>query len=210
MPATLPTMSPAPANLGGTSQSPTFGGGLGGFLGDVYGSKYGIPNPVATAGSAIQGNLGNLAGIYGLSTGADTASGAGVQSEYIHNLPDYMGMLTTATGNVGQELQGQVPQDVINLLQQQGAERGITTGQGPGSPNTNAAYLQALGLTSLGLENQGMAGFNQLYQDTPTGPAFNPSSMFVTPEQEQAAQLAANQMAAAPDPQLTGLLNNLF
>jgi hypothetical protein len=32
--------------------------------------------------------------------------------------------------------------------------------------------------------------------------------MMVTPEQEQAAQLAANQEAAAPDPELTGLMSN--
>ena len=199
------------ASLGGNIQGNALGdSGLGGFLGDIYGSKYGVPNPVSTAGQAISGNLGNLAGIYGLSTGADQASGAGVQSEYLANLPNYTGMLTQATQNVGQELGGQVPADVQRQLQQAAAERGISTGQGPNSPNDSASYLQALGLTSLGQMQTGMQGFNQLYQDTPTGPAFNPSSMFVTPEQQQAAQLAANQEAAAPDPALTGILSNLF
>jgi hypothetical protein len=200
------------ANLGSTGSGGSVLGNdnfLGGFLSDVYGSKYGIPNPTGTAGSAIAGNEANLSGIYGLAMGADAISAAGAQSQYTANLPNYSGMLTQATGNVGSELQGQVPQDVINLLQQQGAERGVATGQGAGGPNTNASYLQALGLTSLGLENQGMQGFNQLYQDTPTGAQFNPSSMFVTPEQEQAAQLAANQEAAAPDPQMAGIMENL-
>jgi len=184
---------------------PVLGGLAQSVLGGIYGTKYGVPDPTQTAGAAISGNLGNLAGIYGLSTGADQASGAGVQSEYLANLPNYTGMLTQATQNVGQELGGQVPSDVQRQLQTAAAERGVTTGQGPNSPNTSAAYLQALGLNSEQQMQQGMQGFNQLYQDTPTGPAFNPSSMFVTPEQQQAAQLAANQEAAAPDPELAGL-----
>lgn len=201
-------MQPQTATLGGNSQSPTFGGGIGGWLGDVYGSKYGIPNPTATAGNAISGNLGNLAGIYGLSVGADQASAAGAASQYQLNLPDYTGMLNSATTNVGQELQGQLPADVQSQIQTAAAERGVAGGGGANSPNTNAAYLQALGLTSLGMTQTGMQGFDQLYKDTPTGPMFDPSSMFVTPEQQQAAQLAANQMAAAPDPELTGFMSN--
>jgi hypothetical protein len=194
--------------LGNTvNQIPLVGGAAEGLLSSLYGTKYGVPDPTQTAGAAISGNLGNLAGIYGLSTGADQASGAGVQSEYLANLPNYTGMLTQATQNVGQELGGQVPSDVQRQLQTAAAERGVTTGQGPNSPNTSAAYLQALGLNSENQMQQGMVGFNQLYQDTPTGPAFNPSSMFVTPEQQQAAQLASNQEAAAPDPQAAGLLN---
>lgn len=207
----MPTaaITPAPANLGGTSQSSTLGGGIGGWLGDVYGSKYGIPNPVATAGSAISGNIGNLSGIYDLTVGADQAAAAGAQSELLANLPDYSGMLNQATTNVGQELQGQLPQDVVSQLQSNAAERGVAGGFGVNSPNNNAAFLRALGLTSLGEMQQGQQGFGQLVQETPQGPQFNPSTMMVTPEQEQAAQLAANQMAAAPDPELTGFLNSL-
>ena len=195
--------SSLPGSVGGNA----IGGGLGDWLGDIYGQKYSIPNPTATAGNAIAGNESNLAGIYGLTMGADAASAAGAREQYAMNLPDYTGMLTQATTNVGSELQGQVPQDVVNLLQQRGAERGVMTGQGAGGPNTNASYLQALGLTSLGLENQGLQGFSQLYADTPVGPQFSPSSMMATPEQEQAAQLAANQEAAAPDPELSGIMS---
>ena len=206
--STGPSTTSVASTLGGNTQSPTFGGGIGGWLGDVYGSKYGIPNPVSTAGSAISGNLSNMYGISSLTEAADAASGAGVQSEYLNNLPDYMGMLNSASTNAATDLSGAVPQDVQSQLQQSAAERGVSTGQGPNSPNTNAAYLRALGLTSLGMQQTGMQDFNQLYQDTPTGTQFNPSSMMVTPEQEQAAQLAANQEAAAPDPELTGLMSN--
>jgi hypothetical protein len=211
MPTTTSNTSTS-ANLGSSGSGGSVLGNnnfVGGVLGDAYGTKYGIPNPVSTAGSAISGNLSNMYGISNLTTAADTAGAQGVQSEYMSNLPDYMGMLTTATNNASQELSGQVPSDVISELQTAAAERGVSGGQGPNSPNTNAAYLRALGLDSLGMQQQGMKDFNTLYQDTPTGPQFNPSSMMVTPEQQQAAQLAANQEAAAADPQMEGIMSNL-
>jgi hypothetical protein len=183
------------------------GAALGSVANDVFGEKYYVPNPGQTAGQAITGDLNNLSGIYGLSTGADTAAAAGAASQYQLNLPNYSGMLNSATTNAGQELQGQVPADVQRQLQTAAAERGVAGGGGANSPNTNAAYLQALGLTSLDMNNRGMSDFNTLYRDTPTGPQFDPSSMFVTPEQQQAAQLAANKEAAAPDPAMAGIFN---
>ena len=100
-----------------------------------------------------------------------------------------------------------MPQDVQNLIASQAAERGVSTGQGAGSPNANASYLQALGLTSLGQEQSGLTGLEGLIGATPTGQGFSAQSGFVTPEQQQAGQLAANQEAAAPDPQAAGLMN---
>jgi hypothetical protein len=194
--------------FGNTVQSlPIVGGTISNLLSSLYGTKYGVPDPTATAGQAASGNVGNL-GVIGQETmGADTISAQGAALPYQMNLPNYEGMLQTATGNASQDLSGQVPQDVQNLLSQQAAERGVTTGQGVGSPDSSAAYLQSLGLTSLGMEQQGQQDFNQLFADTPTGSQFNPGSGFVTPSQEQAAQLASNEEAAAPDPQMAGLMN---
>jgi hypothetical protein len=45
--------------------------------------------------------------------------------------------------------------------------------------NANAAWLRALGLTSVGLQNQGMQGLHQLVADTPVPQLFNPASLFV-------------------------------
>jgi hypothetical protein len=183
---------------------------LGGLLQSLYGSKYGIPNPTSSAAAAIGGNIGNLGADTALTEGADATSALGAALPFEINLPGYESNLSQAATNTGEELQGEVPQDVQNLLAEQAAERGISTGQAPGSPDTNAAYLQALGLTSIGQEQQGQSNLSQLIGETPTGPAFNPSSMFVTPEQQQAAQLASNQEAAAPDPQAAGLLNTFM
>jgi hypothetical protein len=188
---------------------PVIGGLAQSVLGGITGTKYGVSDPTQTAGNAISGNLGNLSDIYGLTVGSDQASAAGAQSQYLANLPNYAANLNQASTNVGNELNGQLPQDVINQMQQGAAEHGVGGGFGANSPANQSAYLKALGLTSLGLEQQGQQGFEQLVAGTPTGPQFNPSSMMVTPEDQQAAQLAANKEAAAPDPELAGLANTV-
>ena len=189
------------------SNIPLVGGAIGSGLDAMYGTKYSVPDPTATAGSAVSGNLANLGNIYNLTQGADTAAAAGAAIPYQMNLPNYEANLTQASTNVGSELSGQLPPDVMRLLQTNAAERGVAGGFGANNPNTSASYLQALGLTSLGEQQQGLQGLEQLISGTPTGPQFNPSSMFVTPEQQEQAQLLANEEAAAPDPELAGLAN---
>lgn len=217
--STTPTQSApsSPGNLGGSTYEggfsnslaslPGIGGSLNTLLTSLYGSKPATANPVNTAAQAIKGNTSNLAANSNLTLGADTITAAGAQLPFELNLPGYNEMLSTATGNTQQELEGQVPQDVQNLLQQQGAERGVQTGQSTNSPDAEAGYLQALGLTSLGQEQQGQTNLSSLIGETPTGQAVNPANMFVTPEQQQAAAQYANTVAAAPDPEASGLLN---
>lgn len=181
------------------------GGSYGNLPGSGYGysSAYGgipnVPNPTATAGSAIAGNQSNLPGAANLAAGVNQSNEAQLLGQYNMAIPNYSALTATASGVTGQELAGQLPQDVINQLTQQAAERGIATG-GAGSANNNSAYLAALGLTSLGEEQQGFANLGQLVQQAPKAPFFDPSSMFVTPEQQQEAQMAANTFATAPVP----------
>jgi len=199
-----------PGSIGGGSDPTlTSMSGTGGFLGALYGQIPGVANPISSAATATTGNRQNLTNIDNLTQGADTISATGAALPFEINLPGYEGMLQTATGNTGQELQGQVPQDVQNLLAEQSAERGVSTGEAPGSPNTNAAYLQALGLTSLGQEQQGQTNLSQLIGETPTGASYNPASSFVTPAQQQDAAQAVQTAQAAPDPALSGLISAL-
>jgi hypothetical protein len=172
----------------------------------AYGSIPQIPLPSETAGGAISGNLGNLGAIYKLAQEVGSASGAGQAAQYGALLPGLAGYLGQAGGNVASELAGQLPADVINQIQQAGAERGIGTGA-PGSPNANAAMLKALGLTSLGLEQQGQSDLSRLIGEVPVGPAFNPASMLVTPEQQQEAAAANALYRAAPDPYAAAMAN---
>lgn len=165
----------------------------------AYGGVPTMPNPTSTAAAANAGNAGNLPGFENTASNLNPFNEQQLLSQYNMAIPNYAALTSTASGNAQSELGGQVPQDVINLLTQQSAERGITTGM-PSSPNSNAAYLRALGLTSIGQEQTGMSNLHQLTTDAPHAPLFNPASMFVTPEQEQEAQYMANVLGSAPHP----------
>jgi hypothetical protein len=164
----------------------------------AYGTVPTMPNPIFTAGQSISGNIGNLGGLYGLATGTGRASALGANQQLLTNLPGYAGLTTAASRNIASDLAGQVSPDVINLLQQTAAERGI--GFGSDSPNTNAAFLRALGLTSMGLQAQGQNELTGAIGRTPTGPAFNPNQFLVDPGTMQGAQYGANVLRSAPNP----------
>lgn len=180
------------------------------MLGSLYGQTPGVANPIASAATATRGNIGNLPGIANLTQGADIISNAAAPSGLEANLPGYEGMLGTATQNTASELAGQIPQDVVNQLSQEAAERGVATGQASGSPNENAALMKALGLTSLGQEQTGQSNLNTLINETPQGAQFDPASMFVTPNVEQAANQGVQNAMAAPDPGASGLFSSIM
>lgn len=99
-------------------------------------------------------------------TDTSTVVGEDVQAQMQKNLPGYGAMTTADTGNIQSNLAGTVNQDVIQLLQQQAAERGVSTGL-PGAPITDAAYLRALGLTSLQLQQLGHTQLTEAMARTP-------------------------------------------
>lgn len=100
-------------------------------------------------------------------------------SPFVANLPGYANMVGQRSENTQQMLEGQLPQDVIGQITQGAAERGISGGGGPQSPNSNAAFLRALGLSSLDMMGQGSQQLSQSIADTPTPELFNPASLWV-------------------------------
>lgn len=179
------------ANYTFTGTSPAAGG----LAPTNYSSQYGgiptIPSPTATAGTAITGNLANLSSLYQLATGLNPSA------------PAQQTGIATATANANEMLNGQLPKDVVNQILQGAAERGISTGTG-GSSNSNAAYLRALGLNSLGMMQQGQNNLKDVLSMniyTPLGL----DKMLVTPEQEQEAQTAQSIYRAAPNPYIAAL-----
>ena len=163
-----------------------------------YSSAYGgipqVPSPIATQRDVIEGNIGSLGGLYNLAGPLNLFNQQQAPLGLQTNLLGYQGMIGQSSQNIGSLLRGEIPSDVRNLMAQQAAERGVGTG-GIGSPNANAALLRAMGLTSLGLQQQGESELSQAIARTPQGPVFDPSKFFVTPEQQQAAQAAADQVA---------------
>lgn len=174
---------------GRSNTTTSFGGG--GLPGNVYnydpayGGIPGVPDPGASATSALGGDIGNLGRIYGLAGGLDTFNANNAASNLTANVP-----------GLAERSRGQLPQDVINQIMQQAAERGISTGTS-GSPNANGAYLRALGLTSLGVSTE--AG-REIGQAVGRAPILDTSRLVVTPEEQQNAQLMANIYRSAPIP----------
>ena len=165
----------------------------------AYGSIPQLPQPQQTQQQAIAGNLTNLGSLYGLGTGVTSNQNVLAASGLKQNLPGYQKMVGQSSQNIESLLKGQVPADVLAQMQQSAAERGIMTGS-PGSPNSNAAYLRALGLTSLGLQQQGEGELTGAIQRTPQGQPFNLSSFLTTPEQQQQYGTAQAIYNAAPNP----------
>jgi len=157
----------------------------------AYGGVPEIPDPIASAWRALGGNVDLLPGLFSLGNA--------------YNLFNYDQRLGQVQGTPGFEgvlsnLSGQLPQDVVNQIAQRSAERGISSGGAPDSPNLNAAYLRSLGLTSLDQQKTGQNQLNALLGQFQQAAPFNLMSGLVTSEEEQAALNAANQNAGAPNP----------
>jgi hypothetical protein len=99
-----------------------------------------------------------------------------------------------SSANIDSELQGQLPADVLMQLNQQAAERGVSTGS-PGSDNSNAAALRALGLTSLDLTGRGQSDLSSAVGRNPAAPIFDPTTQLLTPYQAGNLQNQANMVS---------------
>lgn len=165
----------------------------------AYGGKPAVPNPTVAANQAIAGNTANLGQIYNLAGKTNQFNEQELLQQLEAALPGYSHNVTQSSANIGNLLEGQLPPDVINQMAIRGAERGVNVGS-PGSPNATAAYLAAIGRSSLDLTTQGEQELTGSIARTPRAPLYDPSRMFVTPEEEQAAMSAANLYASAPVP----------
>jgi len=143
-----------------------------------------VPNlPVAAVPTpASVGELGNLTQQINnmLRLGTKTAQNA--------RIPNEPGLETQSSKVIGQELGGGVPDDVLKLLQQQGAEGAPGTGVNP-----MAAYERALGITSLGQVRAGMTDLSAAEARNPAAPTFDPTTQLLTPG--QAGNLALGQQS---------------
>jgi len=173
----------------------------------AFGGLPAVPDPSTTMQQSVIGNLENLGLLGEEYTGLGGINTALAALPYQSNLPGYESMLGAQTGDIQSELGGQVSPSTINLLQQQAAERGIGMGVAPGSPVNNAAYLQALGQTSEGLQQQGVSNLATAIGETPTGPTLDASSQINTPQSEEQLQYLANTLGASPIPTTSALSN---
>ncbi len=151
-----------------------------------------IPDPTASAWQAIGGDLSSLPQLFTLGN-AYNLFNFGQQQQTLQGTPSYEKVLDLMAGKYSQEYK--------NMLAQAGAERGVAGGQPmTDSPNSNAAYLRALGLLPEQLQAIGQQQYGALAGHYPMGAPFNLNEFLTTPEQQQAANAAANTNAAAPNP----------
>lgn len=167
---------------------------------DASGGVPAMPSPQDTQKTAIGGNLAALPDLQKMAGNVNAFNLGEVTKQYEAGIHNYNAMTQQSSRNIGSALAGQVPADVLVQLQQGAAQRGIATGA-PGGPNANAAYLRALGLTSLGQQQYGEKALTEAVGRMPRVGLYDLSQGFVTPAQQQSAQYMANVLAASPIPQ---------
>lgn len=121
------------------------------------------------------------------------------------------GQLAQAQGLVSSQLRGEVPADVAAQLQRRSAAQSLLGGFGGNSGLGRNLSARDFGLTSMSIQQQGLANFSNLASMVPKTAMFDMTSMFYTPQQRMnfafqdreahfQRDLLANQVAAAPDP----------
>jgi len=152
-------------------------------------------NPATSTGPYDQGsalgsgyqasnfNLGEAGNVSQISDLINTINRSAQKTALQARIPNNPALETQSSQNINEELQGQVPADVIRLLGQQAAERGVGSGIGPTSANANAEYLRSLGLTSLQQMQEGQRNLTAADARNPAAPLFDPSTELITPYQ---------------------------
>lgn len=148
----------------------------------AWGNSSSQSNPNSFAASASRDNLTALPGIAQITQLINSINLTAQQASNAGRIPNGRGLESISSGGIGQALRGQLPQDVINLIGQQAAERGVMTGS-PMGPGSNASFLRSLGRTSLDMMGTGQNWLTQANARNPGAPLFDPSSMFITPSQ---------------------------
>lgn len=148
------------------------------------GGRTGASTPTGAASTTSAYNLGKTStgNVQSISDLVNSINRSAQTAANQARIPGATGLEAKSSANIGEELAGQVPADVTNLLAQQAAERGFGGGT-PGGPNTNAAYLRLLGLTSIGQEKSGQQDLTGAYARNPAAPLFDPTTQILTPFQ---------------------------
>lgn len=169
------------------------------------------PLPPSPAGNPLSGlNTGGASG-FNINGGAssnmvevtnliNSLNLAAQQTANRGRIPDGSALEAQSSQNIASQLSGQLPPDVMRMMQQQSAERGVSQGVS-GSPNDSAAYLRALGLSSLDMQNQGQQHLSAATARNPAAPLYDPSQMVLSPyqsgqliNQNQGNQLQSGQL----------------
>lgn len=126
-------------------------------------------------------------------------------------LPGFANMRDRITGVIDSKLRGELPRDVRNLLSRNAAEKGIAMGTS-GSAFNEYDELRNLGLTSLGIQNEGVSQGANWIRSMPQAPKMDFTSMFFSPQQRlnfEFQQAQANKPIEWLNHQIDALPSNL-
>jgi len=164
-------------------QQPGAGGWWPGAAG-VGGATAGGVNYSPT-GPGAAGNISQISDLINqINRGAQTQANQA-------RIPQNPQLEAQSSSNISSELQGQLPPDVLALLGENAAQAGVASGS-PGNP---AAYLRALGLTSLQQQQTGQANLTAADARNPAAPIYNPSQQLITPYESAQLGLEAAGLA---------------
>lgn len=164
--------------------------------------------------NAIRQNIAALEPATKLAEKTTAAEQSLLETQLRRAIPGYDQIVQQASKNIGAALSGELSPEVSAQVQRSTAGRALSGGFGAGSGFGRSLTARDLGLTSLQLQNQGLAQAQNFIQQQRTfgmAQPFSVSSMFITPAQrigaiqEQQARmygrdLTAAQVAAAPSP----------
>lgn len=199
-------------SIGGSALS-----AVGTILGGLFGpKKVKVPElkPIDFAGEqqkAIQQNIAALEPATKLAEKTTAAEQSLLESQLRRAIPGYDQLVQQASKNIGAALAGEISPEVSAQVQRSAAGRALMGGYA-GTGAGRALTARDLGLTSMQLQNQGLAQAQNFIQQQRTfgmAQPFSVSSMFITPAQrigfmqnQQQAQyardMAAAQVAAQP------------
>jgi hypothetical protein len=176
----------------------------------AYGQKVKVPSfkeimPDDVQKDTVRGNIANFADIAQLATSVDLFNQDQLESLIDRVLP---GARQQIQENISSQLRGEIPDDVRSAITRGNSER--FAGVFSGSDFVRSNEAKQLGLTSLGVINQGLASA-QSWLSQAAAPKFDVTSMFFTPQQRYgyavnerdarySRDLLAAQVKAMPDP----------
>lgn len=157
---------------------------------DIYGNTtdaYGNIINSTTDASTQSGS-----GTYGAVAGATALPSASADLSSVY--PSLTASNQAASDAVLAELEGNLSQSTINNIQDTAAKWGISSGMGSGSGIGNNLSLRDLGLTTEGVQQQGISDYSKLLGAID-------SSQTVSPETQIGLSQSNNSLAASANPQ---------
>lgn len=168
---------------------------------------------------AIQGNLANFDQASQLAAKTTSADQSVLTEQLRKAIPGYDQIISKASQNIQSQLGGEINPDVSAQVQRSDAAKALAGGYGASSGIGRSLTARDLGMTSMGIQQQGFGNalsYIQNQRQTATVQPMSTSSMFVSPSQRLNIALQENQstfqrdlmaaqVAAQPNPMMAAI-----